>query len=287
MWRGLNVGIVFQFFQLLPTLTLLENTILPMDYCDVYPYGERGPRAMELLKMVGLEKHAHDLPANVSNGQQQAAAIARSLATDPPIIVADEPTGNLDSKSAEVVIRVFQGLAARGKTILIVTHDPSLTSRVDRTVIISDGELIDPIVAGALPSLDHPQMLQATHDLQRRSYRPGEIVIHKGEPVQYFYMIGRGCVEVVDGSTGSGVVAELAANQFFGEVELMGEETDQKPGALATIRAGASPVELGLLSRELFHTILEESPETVALVEDVARKRRQENLARGKPGVAV
>ena len=122
LWRGRNVGIVFQFFQLLPTLTLLENTILPMDYCGVYAYQERPERAMELLKMVGLEEHAYDLPANVSNGQQQAAAIARSLATDPPIIVADEPTGNLDSRSADVVIRVFQELASRGKTILLVTH---------------------------------------------------------------------------------------------------------------------------------------------------------------------
>jgi putative ABC transport system ATP-binding protein len=143
LWRGLNVGIVFQFFQLLPTLTLLENTILPMDYCNVYPYAERPHRAMALLEMVGLGDHVHDLPANVSNGQQQAAAIARSLATNPPIVVADEPTGNLDSKSAAVVIRVFRELAAAGKTILIVTHDPSLTSHVDRTLVISDGELVN------------------------------------------------------------------------------------------------------------------------------------------------
>ncbi len=142
LWRGHNVGIVFQFFQLLPTLTLLENTILPMDYCNVYEYQERPSRALELLKMVGLEEHAYDLPANVSNGQQQAAAIARSLATDPPIIVADEPTGNLDTRSADVVVEVFQELANRGKTILIVTHDPSLTSRTDRNIVIVDGELI-------------------------------------------------------------------------------------------------------------------------------------------------
>ena len=144
LWRGRNVGIVFQFFQLLPTLTLLENTILPMDYCNVYGYQERPSRAMELLKMVGLEEHAYDLPANVSNGQQQAAAIARSLATDPPIIVADEPTGNLDTRSADVVVEVFQELANRGKTILIVTHDPSLTSRTDRNIVIVDGELVSP-----------------------------------------------------------------------------------------------------------------------------------------------
>ncbi len=280
LWRGHNVGIVFQFFQLLPTLTLLENTILPMDYCDVYPYGDRPQRAMELLKMVGLEEHAYDLPGNVSNGQQQAAAIARSLATDPPIIVADEPTGNLDSRSADVVIRVFQELAMQGKTILIVTHDPSLTSRVDRTVIISDGELIDPIVAKTLPSLDHPQMLQATHDLQKRAYEPGEIIIRKGEPVNHFYMVGDGVVEVLDGDLTA--VAQLGPHEFFGEVELVGDET-----AIAAVRAGAAPVELGLLSREHFQIIMEESPQTVALLENLARERRQENLARGQGEVAL
>jgi putative ABC transport system ATP-binding protein len=284
LWRGHNVGIVFQFFQLLPTLTLLENTILPMDYCDVYAYSDRPQRALELLKMVGLEDHADDLPANVSNGQQQAAAIARSLATDPPIIVADEPTGNLDSKSAEVVIRVFQTLAEQGKTILIVTHDPSLTSRVDRTVIISDGELIDPIVAGALPSLDHSQMLQATHDLQRRTYAPGEVILRKSEPVDHLYLIAKGTVDVFNGAAIE-PVARLGANQFFGEMELMG-----RGKAAATVRAGTSPVELGLLSREQFLTIVEESPETVVLLQETARERAnsgRENLARGKPEAAL
>jgi ABC-type lipoprotein export system ATPase subunit len=284
LWRGHNVGIVFQFFQLLPTLTLLENTILPMDYCDVYAYSERPQRALELLKMVGLEDHAYDLPAHVSNGQQQAAAIARSLATDPPIIVADEPTGNLDSKSADVVIRVFQALAEQGKTILIVTHDPSLTSRVDRTVIISDGELIDPIVAGTLPSLDHSQMLEATHDLQRRTYAPGEVILRKSEPVDHLYLIGKGTVDVFNGST-TEPVARLGTNQFFGEMELMGRHK-----AIATVRAGTSPVELGLLSREQFFAIVEESPETVTLLEEAARERAnsgQEDLARGRPEAAL
>jgi putative ABC transport system ATP-binding protein len=170
LWRGLNVGIVFQFFQLLPTLTLLENIILPMDYCDVYPYAERPDRAMALLEMVGLADHAHDLPANVSTGQQQAAAIARSLATDPPIIVADEPTGNLDTKSAAVVIRVFRELAAAGKTILIVSHDPSLTRRVDRTLVISDGELVDGseqyLVNNERRSVNNEQPAHPTSDIR-------------------------------------------------------------------------------------------------------------------------
>lgn len=277
LWRGRNVGIVFQFFQLLPTLTLLENTILPMDYCGVYAYQERPERAMELLKMVGLEEHAYDLPANVSNGQQQAAAIARSLATDPPIIVADEPTGNLDSRSADVVIRVFQELASRGKTILLVTHDPSLTSRTDRTVIISDGELIDPTVVTTLPTLDHPQMLQATHNLEKRIYEAGETIIHQGDLINHLYLVVNGNVTVYPNGRYEDEMGgiQLASNQFFGEVELMGDQE-----AIASVIAGDDPAELALLPKEHFYKIMDESPNTMALVKDIARQRRQENQAR-------
>lgn len=281
LWRGRNVGIVFQFFQLLPTLSLLENTMLPMDYCNVYEYSERPERAMELLRMVGLEDHAYDLPASVSNGQQQAAAIARSLATDPPIIVADEPTGNLDSRSADVVIRVFRELAARGKTILIVTHDPSLTSRTDRTIIISDGEFIDPTVASVLPSLDHPQMLQATHEMQKRVFAAGETIIQQGEPVEYFYMVADGQVSVMDGGLDR-AVACLDAGQFFGEVELMRNEK-----AIANVRANGAPVELAMIPKDHFYQIMEQSPQTVALLKQVASERREENLARSVQAVSL
>ena len=139
LWRGRNMGVVFQFFQLLPTLTLLENTMLPMDYIKNYAFSERPDRAMELLKMVGLEEQAHKLPAAVSSGEQQSAAIARALATAPSLILADEPTGNLDSKSADNVLNIFEDLVAQGKTVLIVTHDPSITRRTDQTIILSDG----------------------------------------------------------------------------------------------------------------------------------------------------
>ena len=139
LWRGRNLGIVFQFFQLLPMLSLLENTMLPMDYCRVYKRRERPARAMELLKMVGLADEAHKLPAAISGGQQQSAAIARAMATDPPIIVADEPTGNLDSRMAEGIIDILDELSRQGRTILIVTHDPTLTGRTSRKLIISDG----------------------------------------------------------------------------------------------------------------------------------------------------
>ena len=183
LWRGRNMGVVFQFFQLLPTLTLLENTMLPMDYCKVYPVGERPDQAMHLLQMVGLEEHAHKLPASVSSGQQQSAAIARALATDPMLILADEPTGNLDSRSAEKILNLFEKMAEKGKTILIVTHDPSITKRTDQTIILSDGEIIDQTVSRALPFLSHPQMLAATHQAQKKSYKPKEEILSQGDSV--------------------------------------------------------------------------------------------------------
>jgi ABC-type lipoprotein export system ATPase subunit len=276
LWRGRNVGIVFQFFQLLPTLTLLENTILPMDYCNVYAVGERPSRALELLKMVGLEKQAYELPGAVSNGQQQSAAIARSLATDPPIIVADEPTGNLDSRSASIIIDVFQELASRGKTILIVTHDPSLTSRTDQTVIISDGELVDRTIARALSFLDHPLMLQATKRAERRTYLPGTTIMQQGDPMSHFFMIAGGEVDiVVTNAAGERLqVAQLGRRQFFGEMELLGE--DGRSQATAQVSPNA-PAELLLLHPEFFHKLLQESPNGRRTLQDIAQKRRAEN----------
>jgi putative ABC transport system ATP-binding protein len=142
LWRGRNLGVVFQFFQLLPTLSLLENVALPMDLAGKFPAGEREARAESLLRLVGLEQNAHALPDAISGGQQQSAAIARALANDPPVLVADEPTGNLDTRAAEAVFDIFKGLARQGKTIIMVTHDSSLASQTDRMMLLSDGELI-------------------------------------------------------------------------------------------------------------------------------------------------
>lgn len=141
-WRGRNLGIVFQFFQLLPMLTLLENVMLSMDFAEMYDFDERPTRAMDMLELVGLEQFANKLPVLVSTGQQQLAAIARALACDPPLLAADEPTGNLDSKSANTIIDLFEELSRRGKTVLMVTHDPSLTSRTTRNVVIADGLIV-------------------------------------------------------------------------------------------------------------------------------------------------
>ncbi|MCX7838513.1 MAG: ABC transporter ATP-binding protein [Anaerolineae bacterium] len=132
VWRGKHIGIVFQFFQLLPTLTVLENVMLPMDFCNVHPPAERANYALRLLEQMEMAEHAHKLPAAISGGQQQRVAIARALANDPPILLADEPTGNLDSSSADAVFRLFERLVAQGKTILMVTHDQVLAKRVTR-----------------------------------------------------------------------------------------------------------------------------------------------------------
>ncbi|MCE7981311.1 MAG: ABC transporter ATP-binding protein [Caldilinea sp. CFX5] len=141
-WRGRNVGVVFQFFQLLPTLTVLENVMLPMDFCHMYTPAERRRRGLHLLEQVELADQANKLPTAISGGQQQRAAIARALANDPPIIIADEPTGNLDSRTADSVFQLFSQLVTNGKTILMVTHDDDLAHRVTRTVTIADGEIV-------------------------------------------------------------------------------------------------------------------------------------------------
>ena len=150
IWRGENVGIIFQFFQMLPALSLLQNVILPMDFARKYTPKERRERAMHLLEIVGLDDQANKLPSMVSGGQQQRAAIARALANDPPLLVGDEPTGNLDSRTANDVFDLFSNLVSQGKTMLMVTHDKELAKRVPRVVEITDGKITrDEYVGGA------------------------------------------------------------------------------------------------------------------------------------------
>jgi putative ABC transport system ATP-binding protein len=147
-WRGRNVGVIFQFFQLLPTLSVVENVMLPMDFCNMYDGHERRERALALLEQMELAEQAYKLPSTLSGGQQQRVAIARALANDPPILVADEPTGNLDSKTADSVFQMFEQLVDSGKTILMVTHDRDLAKRIPRTVIIADGEIAHQVING-------------------------------------------------------------------------------------------------------------------------------------------
>jgi putative ABC transport system ATP-binding protein len=142
-WRGRSVGVVYQFFQLLPTLSVLHNVMLPMDLAGRLSVGEQKERAMRLLDRVGIAGHAHKLPSALSGGQQQRVAIARALANDPPILLADEPTGSLDSGTANEVLDVFQELATQGKTLLIATHDRDIVKRAGRTLRLADGEIME------------------------------------------------------------------------------------------------------------------------------------------------
>ena len=141
-WRGRTVGLVFQFFQLLPTLTVAENVMLPMDFCNTYPTRVRRARALELLGRVGIADQADKFPASLSGGQQQRTAIARALANDPPVLVADEPTGNLDSQTAAAVQELFRSVAAEGKAVIMVTHDAGAARFATRQIMIQDGHVI-------------------------------------------------------------------------------------------------------------------------------------------------
>jgi putative ABC transport system ATP-binding protein len=142
-WRGRNIGIIFQFFQLLPMLSCIENVMLPMDFCNMFKPSEREARALHLLEQVDMVEHAYKLPSEVSGGQQQRVAIARALANDPPLLVADEPTGNLDSRTAEAVFQLFAQMVDDGKTILMVTHDDEMAHQVRRTITLTDGQIVD------------------------------------------------------------------------------------------------------------------------------------------------
>jgi putative ABC transport system ATP-binding protein len=142
-WRGRHVGVVFQFFQLLPTLTVLENVLLPIDLCGTLPAARARTRAHALLDQVGIADQANKLPSALSGGQQQRAAIARALANDPPVVLADEPTGNLDSQTADAVFALLRQLARAGKTIVIVTHEREIAQHADRVVTLVDGHVAE------------------------------------------------------------------------------------------------------------------------------------------------
>jgi len=140
-WRGRNVGFVFQFFQLLPTLTAAENVMLPMDFCKTVPLRDRRKRAFALLERVAVSGHADKLPATLSGGEQQRVAIARALANEPPLVLADEPTGNLDSVTATAILDLFRDMANQGTTVVIATHEADIARVIDRRIEISDGKI--------------------------------------------------------------------------------------------------------------------------------------------------
>ena len=270
-WRGRNLGIVFQFFQLMPMLTLLENVMLPMDYAELYDFDERPKRAMEMLELVGLEKFANKLPVLVSTGQQQLAAIARAVACDPPLLVADEPTGNLDTRSANTIIDLFEELSQQGKTVVMVTHDPSLTSRTTRNIIIADGELINETVAKSLPWLRHRHMMEFSKIAETQTYDARTTIISRDEHVEYFFMIHKGNVEVVlqGKKKNETIISRLMPGEFFGEIELL-----RGGKSIANVRAAADgPVELLAIKRDDFKRVMDQSPITLEAVGKIVQER--------------
>jgi len=273
-WRGRNLGIVFQFFQLLPMLTVIENVMLPMDFCQLYNPRQRRERALQVLDRVDVAGHANKLPSQLSGGEQQRVAIARALANDPPIIVADEPTGNLDSKTAELVFQLFEELVASGKTILMVTHDSDLAKRVKRTIIIADGEIIEEYLSKTFPSLNQQQLIWFTSKLQPQRYAAGSVIIQKGDISDKFFMVTKGFVEVIlqtpDGQEIT--VSRIESGQYFGEVALMNGGI-----SAATVRAAAdSEVEVASLDRDDFTKLISESGAIRNEIDRVVQKRINE-----------
>jgi len=276
-WRGKQMGIVFQFFQLLPTLTLIENVMLPMDLCGLYSARERKKRALGLLDLVEMGDQANRLPSAVSGGQQQRVAIARALANNPPIVVADEPTGNLDSKTAKSVFDLFEVLVASGKTIVLVTHDAQMAKRVDRAVIVSDGEVIDEYLARTFPALTEDQLVEATRGIQPQRHEPGATILKEGLPADKFFIVTRGQAEVIlEGPDGSDiVVARMIPGQYFGEIELRHGGTN-----IATIRAAPHEgLDVVALDREMFDRLIAESPATREAIDRVVEERLEEHEA--------
>jgi len=269
-WRGRNMGVIFQFFQLLPTLTLVENVMLPMELARSGTPRERRTRARELLDQVGMADQADRLPAAVSGGQQQRVAIARALANDPDVLVADEPTGSLDTRTADAVFDLFERFVAQGKTILMVTHDRDLASRASRIVLIADGEIMDQHITQALPMLTRRELVVLGSRLESITYPPGGVIVRQGEPADRFYILLKGQVDVVleqaDGS--EVIIAHLINGEFFGEAGLLrgGQRT-------ATVRAGAtSEVIVAALDRAAFDHLLAGSAPTK---EEISRAMRQ------------
>jgi ABC-type lipoprotein export system ATPase subunit len=281
-WRGKNMGIVFQFFQLLPTISIIENIMLPMDFCRTYPFREREKRALALLELVELAEHAYKLPTAISGGQQQRVAIARALANDPPIVIADEPTGNLDSKTADSVFELFNNLVAQGKTIIVVTHDSALAKRTHRTALIADGEIVNEYVAKAMPTLTREQMLQATRVAKTHHYKPGTMILTEGTNADSFLIVTRGTVEVIlpRQKQSDVVVLQLGPGKILGEMAFFHERKRR-----ASVRAAeGGPVEVLTIGYDQLDELLKQSETTREALHRMADRHELENIElRGVP----
>ncbi len=274
-WRGKSLGVVFQFFQLLPMISVVENIMLPMDFCRTYPMRERYDRAMQLLELVELADHGHKLPTALSGGQQQRVAIARALANDPPVVIADEPTGNLDSKTAESVFSLFNELVAKGKTIIIVTHDSALAKRAHRTALIADGEIVNEYVAKVMPTLNTAQLLQLTRTAKTQYFEAGSMILSEGTNADTFYVVSKGMVEVIlpRENQSDVVTLQLGPGKCFGEIEFF-----HKKKHLASIRASeGGPVEVLSIGYDQLKVLLDQSEVTREALHQMADQHENEN----------
>jgi putative ABC transport system ATP-binding protein len=275
-WRGKHLGVVFQFFQLLPTLTVIENVMLPMDFCSVYMPQERRQKALELLDLVELKDQAEKFPSELSGGQQQRIAIARAMANDPPIIAADEPTGNLDSRTAEQIFALFRDLVSRGKTIIMVTHDRDLAKKVDRSIIIADGQVIEEYLINTFSDLSEAQLAWVTKKVITKEYKPGQVIIAEGEPSHSFYVIMNGDVEIsVNSGKQAKILETFSKGHYFGEIELLHQTKN-----VATARAGSQGAKVGIIDKDIFYDILSKSPSLKADLREAADSHLSDNRAR-------
>ena len=291
VWRGRNMGIVFQFFQLLPMLTLLENVMLPMDFCDMYAPAEREDRACQLLREVDLAGFEHKYPAAVSGGQQQSAAVARALANDPPILVADEPTGNLDTRTAELILTIFEQQVAGGKTVIMVTHDNTLALRANRRLVISDGELVNEWVSIAFPQMPHNLLLALSHQVEPMTLQPNED-LNQAAALPALMIITEGQVEVLKAGRSSPIVLDhlqpgdayipqYAAYPTDAKKTLLGSLRSDAP-ALTLRAAAGQPVRALTLDRPSFDQLTAESGDLAVQMEQIMLNRAQSTIPEGK-----
>lgn len=281
IWRGKNLGIVFQFFQLLPTLTVAENIMLPMDFANVYAKNKRREKAMEMLELVELGEQADKYPSQLSGGQQQRIAIARALANDPPIIVADEPTGNLDSATAEQIFSLFRNLVAKGKTILMVTHDNDFAKKVDRAIIIADGQIIEGYLRGTFASLPSEDLAWLTKQVTVKKAEPGSAILREGGAIDKLYVIIKGNVEIVRAMGGKKetIVDVFGPGDHFGEIELV-----HGGKSIATARASRdTQVKYAEVDKATWEELLKRSKETQQTLLEKAGMRLKQAKSIKKP----
>jgi putative ABC transport system ATP-binding protein len=225
---------------------------------------------------VELADHAYKLPTALSGGQQQRVAIARALANDPPIVIADEPTGNLDSKTADSVFQLFNNLVAQGKTIIVVTHDSGLAKRTHRTALIADGEIVNEYVAKAMSSLSHDQLLEASRIARVQHYEAGTMIVSEGTDANAFYIVSKGTVEVVlpRPNQSDVIVVQLGPGKYFGEMEFFHDRHNR-----ASVRANENgPVEVLAISYDQLNELLGQSEVAREALHQAAKQHEQENI---------